>query len=630
MADDKPDDDANPPPPQDGDAEKLPHVEHTTRKLLRVPRSAWWLLAGAGALLLVFGMLRPQFFTRPPAGAPYQVPPERHFAKTFAGLGHHDGIWLTSDSPSATFAVTLPVDVGRSKDRVKLAGTAQIAEDSTVFLQVLLDGQQVFERELPRGNRNLDQTVEIPEAIADDGQVRVTTRIRGILSHPRCSPDQAAGAIVHLNDHSVVESELDAPLHTVRDVTAALNHNVTVVAADTDPEWFATAAAVGVALIRAGHEVAYAHELPADAGPSVILVGPVQTLADKVGWQAAEGGGDDSSIRVGTVGDIPRLGVIAPEPQLVSRFLTTPVLVTADGVAEDPLAVGTSMLSGDQVSLGALGADMSDATITENRSWRVSYALPDLPGGRLPRAVRVQMRLPATPVDLSWVLTTNLNGQMLDSRRLTAEPAVIALPPEVQRLDNRLTLTVQRDRDLGGCDVRVTPYPMQLLANSALELGDNPGAGFAALAAPLTGETEVRVTPGTDPVVLLNATVGVVAAFTPWGRFPDIHPDPGTRLDRPFILIGGPLPSSLVQFQDSRLVAGARPVLDLTPFDNGLVVQCAGESPGLVVSVVGDPGRPVLGEFGSECAQIITAAGNFALVNQGEAFVATPVRKGAG
>ncbi|ORA69110.1 hypothetical protein BST23_00095 [Mycolicibacterium elephantis] len=623
------DDETTTPPSDKGDAQPLPKVEHTTRRLLRVPRSAWWVLAAAGVLLLVFGLLRPQFFTRPPAGAPYQVPPERHFAKTFGALGHADGVWLTSDNPSATFNVTLPVDVGRSKDRIRLAGTAQIAEDSTVFLQVLMDGQQVFERELPSGNRVLDQVVEIPPAIAADGELRVTTRFRGILSHPRCSPEQAAGAIINLNQHSVIEAELAQPLHTVRDVAAALDHHVTVLVADAAPEWFATATALGVALIRAGHEVQYVSEIAEDAGPSVIMLGPPESLADKTGWTPA-GNGQDEIIRVGTVGATPRLAVVTPEPELASRFLTTPVLVTADGVADLSEAIGTTRLDGDQVALEALGTDMSEITLTENRSWRADYSLADMPGGRIPRALRVEMRLPATPPDLSWILTTNLNGQMVDSRRLTAEPAVVPLPQQAHLMDNQLTMTVQRDRDLGGCDVRVTPYPMQLLPGSSLQLGDDPGAGFTALARPLTGDAEVRVVPGADPVVLLNAIVGVVAEFSPWGRFPDIRPDPGTPLDRPFILVGGPLRSSLLQFEDSGLIAGTGPVLDLTPFQDGLVVQCAGGLPGVVVSVIGDPGRPVLGSFGRECAQVITPAGSFAVVGGGEVLVATPVRKASG
>jgi hypothetical protein len=157
-------------------------------------------------------------------------------------------------------------------------------------------------------------------------------------------------------------------------------------------------------------------------------------------------------------------------------------------------------------------------------------------------------------------------------------------------------------------------------------LGDDPGEGFTALARPLTGDTEVRVVPGADPVVLLNATARLVAEFTPWGRFPVIQPDPGTPFDRPFILIGGPLPSSPVQFQGARLVAGAGP---------GSVIRWVGGPvrgglPGMVVSVVGDPGQPMLGDFGRECAQVITPAGDFAVVGRGEVFVATPARKGAG
>lgn len=619
--------------------EPLPTPEHVppVKQRRLVPRSAWWLLGIAAILILLFGAIRPAWFTRPPNGAPLRAPAERLFSKTFAGLGREDGIWLTSDIPAATFDVILPVDSARTKTRLRMVGTTQVAEDSTVFLQVLMDGQQVYEHELPRGGENrFDDAIAVPDVAAADGRVRVQLRTRGILSHQRCTPDQSAGMVIHLDSRSVVEAELDQPLHTVRDVATALDDDVAIVVPDPGHEWFATAAALGMALLRAGHEITYTTEVPADIGASAILVGPEQTLAQKLGWTVVGEGAAEASIRIGTVNNIPLLGVVAPEPELAARMLSTPARISADTAATTPEALQPTILAGDEVALESLGVDLSEVQITDSRSWRVPYSLADLPGGRLPRAIRLDLRLPAAPDDLTWILNVNLNGRMLDSRRLarSAEPVLISLPAGVQLLRNQLTVTVQRDRDLGGCDVRVASYPMQMSPASALELGDDPGTGFTALPRPFSTGLAVQITSTADPVALLNTVVPVISEFTSWETFPDFVWGPQTVTGRPFILVGEPTgTTALMRIEDGRLLAGAAPVLDLTAFTNGLIVQCAtgpGSSLGLVVSPVGTAGVVPLPNFGRECVQTLTPDGGFAVVGDGEVYVVRPARQAPG
>lgn len=602
----------------------------------RVPRSAWWVLGLAGALLLVFAVVRPVWFGSSGDDADFDVPAERHFTTSLADLGRPDGSWLTSDAPSTSFLVTLPVDSTPRQTRFRLSGTTQVAEDSTVFLIVSFDGQQVYQRELPRGENALDDLVDIPDQAAADGQVRVQVRTRGNLHHETCTSDRAAGMVIHLDPGTVVEAALDEPVHTVRDIVATWGRRLTLVPIDLSYQWRTMAADLGLALSRAGYEITYRDEVPDSDTHNAILIGPAQRLADTTDWVAAESMGTDDGVAVGTVGKSPVLAVVEADPTVISQFLTTPAVVTADRGAADPRAVATTTLTGDAVGLDALGTDLSEAQITESHRWRVRYALADLPGGRLPRAMRVAFQLPASPPDLTWLLNVELNGRLLDSRPLahTTEPVSIPLPPDAQLLDNNLTLSVQRDRDLGGCDVRVSSYPIQLLTSSALELGDDPAAGFTAVPRDLAPGYVIYLpaADSKDTTDMLNAVVPVLAHFLPAPHHPQWRWNTEPQPSAPFVLVGeSPAVNTLVRLQDGRLMAGASAaVLDVSAFDTGLVVQCAdvAGAKGLAISYSGDTDDVALPTFGRECVQVITPGGNVTL--DGGGALAPPGAAGTG
>ncbi|MFI5717901.1 hypothetical protein [Nocardia sp. NPDC051750] len=594
-----------------------------------VPRSAWWILGFALVVLLAFVVVRPAWFTRDFDDNSLHVPAERHFTETLAGLGYPDGTWLTDGSPSLSFPVTLPVDSTREQTRLRLRGSTQVAQDSTVFLVVEMNGRQVYKSELARGDNGLDVLVDVPEHLAEDGQLRVRVRAEGTLNNQVCVNDSSAGMQVHLSPETVVEAALEEPIHTIRDAVAAWDRRLTVLLADRSDIWRTTAAQLGVALTRAGYEVEFTDRLPESDVHSLLMVGPSPRLTELTGWDAGDTTGN--GIGLGTVSDTAVLGVIEPDGGPAADFLTDPVSITADSAGSAPRALAPPPVSGDQVSLEALGADMSVAQIAESHRWRAGYSLADLPGGRLPRAVRVALQLPASPDDLTWVLNVDLNGQLLDSRRLdrNAAEVVIPLSAEAQRLDNQLTLTVQRDRDLGGCDVRITSYPIQLTGASAVELGDEPAPGFTGLPRELAGGFSVYVpeAPDAEVVNLLNATVPVLSEFVPAQYSPaffwNSQPEPG----KPFVLIGqSPEVDPPVNVREGRLVAGpGEPALDISSFDNGIVVERAtGRSgaAGLVIQPVGDIGPVPLPAFGPENAQVVTAQGSF-VVNVDGSVAAT-------
>lgn len=614
MTDDPPQPPEQPPPAGDppGGADYFPGEKNR-----RVPRAAWWVLAAACVLLLVFLVIRPEWFTRNPDDTSLHVPADRHFSKTVAELGHSDGLWLNDDAPTTSFTVTMPVDSTRSSTRIHLRGDTQVAQDSTAFLSVTADGTQVYRSELPRGDNSLDAIVDLPDSTADDGRVRLQIRTDGSLHNQTCATDHSPGLNVHVAPDTVVEAALDQPVHTVRDVVASWSRHIRVLLADQEDQWRTAAAQLGIALTQAGYGVTYTGTLPDDDGDDVVLVGNADELS-RIGWKT------DSAdpAAVGSVGDSRLLGIRSPTPAAVMQFLTSPAVSVNDTAGSDPRQVPVAKPTGNDVALGDLGADLSPTTITENHSWRASYALADLPGGRLPQAIRSTWQLPAGPDDLNWILNVTLNGQLIDSKRLAGGTPTVTtpLPASAQRVDNSLTLMVQRDRDIGGCDVRVTPYSIALQPTSILQLGNDPGAGFTSLPRILSPGFAVYVT-ATAPegsIDTLNSTIPIIAEFVPAQMLPNFIWGAASPPDKPFVLLGSaPGIGTAASLTNGRLITGAPPALDTNAFSNGAVVACGtvgNEIRGLVVQWAGTLGDSLgAPSFGNEAAQVITAHGGFAV-----------------
>ncbi|MYR08142.1 hypothetical protein GTV32_18375 [Gordonia sp. SID5947] len=632
MSDETPEN-TTPDPKPAGDEQNTKKEYFTGERGRSVPRGAWWVLGIALVALLVFVIARPSWFTDDPNDTSLHVPPERHFTKTLAGSGHADGVWLTDDSPSTSYLVTLPADSARTKTRLHMSGSTQVPEQSTVFLSVSMDGQQVYNEQLASGDNEVDAFIDVPEQIADDGQVRVSIKADGTRHDDTCTTDHSAGMQIHLDPQTVLEAALTEPVHTVRDAVVSWDRDLTVVLADQGDQWRTAAAQMGMALTRAGHQVRFSPTVPDTDVRDAILVGPAGTLADGSGWSQPDG--TAAGAVVGKVGGTPVLGVTSPDGSLISTYLTQPTVTTADAPGSDPISVTTTGPAGDQVALESLGADMSVGQITESRKWRVGYSLADSPGGRLPQALRVQMQLPASPPDLRWILSVDLNGTLVGSRVLndTAGDVTIPLPPQNELLQNVLTLTVDRDRDLGGCDVRVSSYPIQIRSGSALTLGADPGAGFTALPRGLAPGFDIYVPDaGADAVEQLNAIVPTLTEFVPAQMNPDFRWNTQPEAGRPFVLVGSsPQVKPAVRLENGRIVGGPDgSALDIPAFDDGLLVETvtgAGRSPGLLIQYQGSIGTTGLPDFGRETAQVVTSQSSFGINADGSIEPTTPVRE---
>ena len=584
-------------------------------------------------LVLVFGLLRPGWFEDEGGSEPDPPPPELSFDKSLTDLGESDGITLSDDtSTSQTFTFSVPVDVRLDDAQLRLHGRTQVPSSSTIFLRVLANGESAFVAELPEGDHDLDAEIPLPPGVTDDGSVRVQVRTTGTLDQRTCNIDQELGALVSLDpDATRVEGRLDEELATVRDVAAGLVHQVTLelaFPAGSQP-WFETAAAIATALTQAGFDVSFhdaADELSEPSG-SRVLIGPADALAG-LGWS---GSGDAGSIRVGDIDDVAVLGVVEPDAEVAGTFFTTSPLTTADSAATEPRTATPERPAGRTVTLQSLGVDTSVQKLTDSRSWFATYSLADLPGGPVPTEVALDFQLPLATDDARWLVQVRLNGQLVDSVRLagdlTAQSVRARIPEGLETLRNQLTVTLLRDRDLGGCNVRQTSYDVQLLPTSSLVL-DGTGLGFTAVPALLAGGFEVQLASSSadDPAGTLPGLVPTLAEFAGWQQQPTFAWD-GTPGAAPFLYYGEP-PEGLdvpVQVEDGRVVSDQ---LNLQAFADGVVVQFAqsGGGGGLVVTPVGAPGDAVP-DYGRESARLVTADGGGFVVNAaGQAVTAPPVR----
>ncbi|MFW0792874.1 hypothetical protein AAFP30_03590 [Gordonia sp. CPCC 205515] len=602
--------------------DRTPDIEPVGKRARSVPAWAWLVLALALVALLVLLIVRPAWSSNRDSDSAFgATAPDRQFTKSLAASGHADGIWLDDSSASSSYLVTLPADTPREQTRLHVTGTSQVPDDSTVFLSVTMDGQQVYKQELAKGDNEISADIDVPTGLADDGQVRIAFRADGTRNVEQCTLDHSAGMQIHLDPETAIQAVLAEPIHTVRDAVVAWDRDVTIVLADTGFDWRTAAAQLGMALTRDGHRVTYADAIPGDDVHDAILLGPADSLNGKLGWSASQ---QDSGepITVGSAGGVPVVGVTTTDGPLIATFLTQPTVSTADSAENAPKAVTPAPVAGNSVPVDLLDADTSVGDITESRDWHIRYTLGELPGGRLPQAIRVAMTLPASPSDLTWMLNVELNDQLVGSRPLnpTNGQVTIPLPPQGQLVENTVTLSVNRDRDLGGCDVRVTTYPIQLQASSALLLGDDPGAGFTALPRALAPGFAVYVpnTDGVDAIDELNAIVPTLTTFVPAQYNPDFRWNTQPAAGQPFIVVG---PSSAVnptvRIDDGRIVAGPdNTTLDIPTFDNGLLVEATRsttKAAGLYLQYQGSIGTTALPDFGRETAQVVTTQRSFTI-----------------
>jgi len=443
---------------------------------------------------------------------------------SFADAGEEDGLVVSGFPSYASTDLALVRDQRPRAVRLVLAGEQDISSDAVTALRVTVNGRRVMERVLSPGRREFNWVFDLTEELAEEPGARVAFQLLGDLPEHLCHNDRSVGAVIAFAPQSGLEIELNDPVSSVRDVLALTPREVTIAVGEGDA-WFEMAARLGARLSRNGYavEMVSLEEAAGLAEPGlrgVFLAAPADALQRAgfvpVAERAPAGAGlwRRAGMTMVALTDAERFETI--------RFLTSELSAIARGEMIDPVVFTARNEDAALSSVVQFDVDTSIQRIADNRDWRFDYALADLPGGLLPEALAVDLRLPEGPDGFTNIAHVELNGEFIDSRRLLAggdNRYAVALPPNLQALNNDVAVVLQRHRDDGGCEISQQRYPVQLTDQSGLIFARGAGAeGFTALPQAFAEGVVVRlpdVMMSGERLIAARVTAQSLAVFAP-------------------------------------------------------------------------------------------------------------------
>lgn len=470
---------------------------------------------------------------------------------TLETVGESGGLVVSGFPAYASATLPLVQDQDPESVRLVLTGEQDVSERSTIALRLTVNGTRIMERVLSPGRREFTWVFDLTEDVTDASEARIALQLLGDLPADLCHNDRSMGAVIALGPQSGLEIDLARPLSSLRDTLALMPRDVRIAMAG-GPEWFEMGARLGARLARDGYQVemidiseAAIASLERERG--LILLASPEVLR-REGFTAmrerAEAGASlyqRSQSAYVALTDPTRFETI--------RFLTSELLSLARTDQINPVVFDQTGARADLVPLAELGADITIQNVADGREWRVDYSLSQMPNGLLPDAVYVDMRLPEGPEGFTNLAHVELNGELIDSRRLESGQGnvySVSLPAGGQALSNDLAVVLQRHRDVGGCEISSQRYPVQLAAESGLVVARGEGAaGFTALPSAFAEGVLVRLPEYLEPaqrLVAARIAAETIAHFVPENAplvFEAVPADNGqsSGIGRPFIAI---------------------------------------------------------------------------------------------
>ncbi|WP_366556652.1 cellulose biosynthesis cyclic di-GMP-binding regulatory protein BcsB [Aquibaculum sediminis] len=184
--------------------------------------------------------------------------------------------------------------------------------------------------------------------------------------------------------------------------------------------------------------------------------------------------GDAPDLRLVRFLDYPVIAAGSSDPEPAIGLLTGPWSSLADSSSlradlQQSLSADTPKREG--VTFAELGFDDGLRSGAGRSEWLLDFALRDLPQGRLPTAVELQLILPGAPDGTrSGPLDVYFNDSLLASippgRSGERRRETLALPTYLIGTENRLRVVLHRTQSAGDCALPPADTPAQLLASS--------------------------------------------------------------------------------------------------------------------------------------------------------------------
>lgn len=507
---------------------------------------------------------------------------------TIAELGFPEGAQFGSLGGSQTFFFPVPRAAHARSGSLSLAYDDAAPFDGRRSVLVTVGERTVASRALPVGHDR--QVVDVPLQPGDltGDFVKVVVRYSGVVTNDRCVDLRLA------NDRFSVLPEttlaLNIPLDGLAEVPAAVALMPPKIAVGI-PERKLTEQEMGaaIAVVRLfkerGHSV--------DVVPLAQLL--AQPSATHAAWQRGDvilaspsdlgaafppdgaSAGMSAKARIMNLADGPGLLLTGSDPQQVVNFLGSEWRDAGTGSVIQVGATQARERTGDRLTFDQLGIVTPVADTPGEAVATVRLSAKDLPIGRWPTALDLDLGIGTDGSDVPAVANLFLNGRFLTGTRASKDGIThlhAVIPNGLLSLDNQLRVVVQRQPRAGDCTYQPASYPTQLLGSSAFELGkaQAPAHDFFALAPQarnqltafvrddlrvadqrtvlaLLGAAASELTRADTPVVVKRIQGDTISApnsaFIAWGDFRFGDDAVPVRLDRGNVLVhtrsGAPL-----------------------------------------------------------------------------------------
>ncbi|WP_339949232.1 cellulose biosynthesis cyclic di-GMP-binding regulatory protein BcsB [uncultured Albimonas sp.] len=438
--------------------------------------SAW----AAGAALILAAPVAAQQNASPTAPAQptiavgSQVGPDGFLrAVTLRELGFEAGFEFSMLSGYREVFIPVPrnAPVRAMKLRLHLRQAAALRSDR--HLSLLVDDRVQRVVTLSGGDEAREIVVDVPAEARRDGFVKLGFRYGGAISEYRCMDERAAGDYLHIEPRTALElSFSQADELGVADAVALFPSKVGIT---LEPEGPVSDEMLAAALRAAAF-------YRADAGRAWVGTGsaPSET-ADEGAWArglfvvAGAGGQAGATLRAEPRDGRPALVVSGPAVQDAVGALSEGLAPLASVAAGGGLSLDRAAVregDADQVPLIPAGAASIDYVV-ERSFFEAGFEMADMPAGRRPAAVQIDMAVAPDPEGSGLVISAFVNDLLLGSTSTEGGERtrlVVDLPEGLVGRSNQVRVAVQRRATGGDCLIRPTGFPAQLLPSSAILL----------------------------------------------------------------------------------------------------------------------------------------------------------------
>ncbi|WP_164661613.1 hypothetical protein [Tropicibacter sp. Alg240-R139] len=349
--------------------------------------------------------------------------------------GHVDLEVLQSDEWTALagfsghrrFSLPLPRDTAFSAAVLEIFAQTEMEVETAGRLKFEVNGRRRGEIVLNPGETDMRIRIPLEPFDLERPWIDVSVTVDGSNPKAECVDDWTGGVVVTIEPETHVRVALDEPITSTADALISSGFPVRIVWPSTTPE--AITSADPVISWRWLPFVAKASFVDKEVAREIDVEVPIEDVVELHHWVVQQ-----ENIRRQLDGD---------------NNLSWPLLI-----------------------VGQDGASAS-REFRNRTSWVHRYSRTSLPDLQLPDTLDLKMQMVSTDTSASWLLIVFLNGDIVYSRTLPATQTTfeqsIALPQNVQTIDNELRVSLISDEEKTGRCVQGRPAAAKIRVGTQLD-----------------------------------------------------------------------------------------------------------------------------------------------------------------